>query len=118
MSTAVFDREQSMRALDRANAVRTDRACLKRALASQEPAEAALELAGLIELADERVATMRLLELLLAVRRIGVSKAHRILSRAGRGQPIGGMLRVGDLGFSRRQAVASELRGFARSWSS
>ena len=113
MSATVDRLEQRMAHLARANEVRTERACFKRQLRSQAASETTLQVAALIQAADPQVANMRLEELLLCVPRVGVQAARRIRRRAGGYDPISPDIRVGAIGYSRRQAVASELRALA-----
>jgi len=71
-------REQRLRALKRANEIRTARAQLKRQLAAGE-----IELAQILAQPPACARTARVRDLLLALPRIGSVKAGRILARCG-----------------------------------
>jgi hypothetical protein len=71
-------REQRLRALERANEVRTARARLKQQLAAGE-----IELAQIVAEPPACVRTARLRDLLLVVPKIGSVRAGRILAHCG-----------------------------------
>lgn len=68
---------QPHEALERANAVRMERARIKRLIGSGE-----LDVADVIDERDPHLHTMLVLHLLLAQHRWGVHRAHRLLGRA------------------------------------
>jgi hypothetical protein len=101
--------KQRRDALRRANAVRTERAHVKRQVRALGRVQGATYMAGLIENGAPAIASLRILESLLAVPGIGPDKARRILRLVD----VLPLLHIRDLSYRRRQDLASELRRVA-----
>jgi hypothetical protein len=100
VTTTVFERTQRLRALERANRVRTVRAQLKREVASGEVTAAELILVQRWELAG-----MSLSELLVSQRRWGDLRSLRFLAGLG----MSSTKTIGSMTERQRIATAAEL---------
>ena len=118
--TAAAARPQHLDALDRANHVRMAQCHLKKSLAAMATPDALQLLAGMLmapdDALDEPLGSMRLGDVLAAVRRVGPVAAERLIALSDP-HPPASTKRVRELTVRQRRCVARMLERRAGDWS-